>query len=132
MLSERAWEQVECLFFRPIPSTLCLWIAIVNMMKQASACPTLCNSDIYRNQRFCTVSAFRPQLVCIPAICCNCCNCILEQDFHGVFAFIIPDLKPRRFGGHWHNRLLLIQFFWKGKRFSFPEFFKFQRSVPAR
>ena len=85
----------------PTPSTLCLWIAIVNAMEQASARPTLHLEQlrVLAGLIFCTVSAFGPQLVGVAAVCsiAPLLKCILDQDFHRAFTIIIPDLRPGRF-----------------------------------
>lgn len=45
------------------------------------------------------VSAFGPQLVGVAAVCsiAPLLKCILDQDFHGAFTIIIPDLRHGRF-----------------------------------
>jgi len=40
---------------------------------------------------------------------------MFEQDFHGAFTIIVPDLKPRVSGGRCYSRLLLIDSFWERK-----------------
>ena len=86
----------------PTPSTLCLWIAIVNAMEQASARPTLHLEQLRVLAGlifFWTVSAFGPQLVGAAAVfsIAPLLKCILDQDFHVAFTIIIPDLRHGRF-----------------------------------
>ena len=101
MLSKSAWEQVERFFG---PHTFDLMSLDSNCQRDRAGrclphftpCATPSSSGINvfaqslpsdRN-----LYVFPPFVLIAPLL-----KCILEQDFHGAFTIVVPDLKPRRF-----------------------------------
>ena len=101
MLSERAWGRVERLFG---PHTFDLMSLDSNCQRDGAGqclphftpCATPSSSGINVFARPLpsdhNLYVFPPFVLIAPFL-----KCILEQDFHGAFTIIIPDLKPRRF-----------------------------------
>ena len=101
MLSERAWEPVECLFG---PHTFDLMSLDSNCQRDGKgrclphftpcATPSSCGINVFAQSLPLdhNLYVFPPFVLIAPLL-----KCMFEQDFHGAFTIIVPDLKPRRF-----------------------------------
>ena len=101
MVSERAWGQIERLFG---PHTFDLMSLDSNCRHDGTSqclprfthCATPFSSGINVFAQSLpsdhNLYVFPPFVLIAPLL-----KCIFEQDFHGAFTIIIPDLKPRRF-----------------------------------
>lgn len=101
MLSERAWEPVERLFG---PHTFDLMSLDSNCQRDGEgrclphftpcATPSSCGINVFAQSLPLdhNLYVFPPFVLIAPLL-----KCMFEQDFHGAFTIIVPDLKPRRF-----------------------------------
>ena len=99
MLSNSAWEQVERLFG---PHTFDLMSLDSNCQRNRvglrlphfTPCATPESSGIFAHSLPLdhNIYVFPPFVLIAPFL-----KYVLEQDFHGAFTIVVPDLKPRRF-----------------------------------